>query len=305
MRIGLALGGGGARALAHIGVIRKLEELRIKIDFIAGTSMGAVVGALYSLTKDIDYVEKAIKELLKRYEKEILSLKNYAARSSVEEKKLFLEKSISFVKDLYLWNLRIVKPYLVEPKPFFRVFKGLFKQHKFKDCHIPFLCIAVDLLKGEVVVLKEGSLFKAIAASCALPGIFPPFKTKDSILADGGVLMPLPAKVLKTYVDFIIGVAVDEDFVPPQNLKNILDILFTVDRVRYKKIIEDSRRFAHILLLPKVSHYIWCEFDNIDGIIAEGERVVAENRSILYRMINKYKCLSILGIKPKSSKAGY
>ena len=124
MKIGLALGGGGARGLAHIGVLKALEELKIKIDFIAGTSMGAVIGGVYALRPDAHHVAEVIQHELEEYKKELSSLKSFSSRSSVEEKKIFLEKSFSFAKDLYLWNLRIVKPYLVNPKPFFKIFRN-------------------------------------------------------------------------------------------------------------------------------------------------------------------------------------
>ncbi len=294
MRIGLALGGGGARAFAHIGVLRALEEINLKVDYIVGTSMGAVIGGLYALNPQVNLVESLVREFLDRYKKDIFSLASYGTDYSVEEKKLFLEKSFRFVKDLYLWNLRIIKPYLVNPRPFFRIFRGLFKSSKFSDCQIPFLCVAVDLFEGEVVVIKSGSLFRGIVASCALPGVFPPLRVKDSLLVDGGILMPLPARVLKPYVNFIIGVSVEGPLNLSKNIKNTIDILFTVDRIRYKSIIEQNKREADFIFSPSVSSYVWSDFKNIDKIIEEGYRETKRKMNNFRKKIVKLRWLPFL-----------
>jgi len=300
MKIGLALGGGGARSLAHIGVLKALEEANIRIGGVSGTSMGAVIGGLYALNPRVSWVDKSLREFLDKYKKDISLLKSYGTSSSVEEKKLFLEKSIRFVKDLYLWNLRIVKPYLVNPKPFFRIFKELFKKYHFKDCVIPFLCTAVDLFTGEEVIIKSGSMFKSIIASCALPGVFPPLRVKERLLADGGILIPLPAKVIRPYVDFVIGVSVESALNTSKDIKNALDVLFTVDRIRYKAIIEENRKEADFIISPSVSSYTWSDFDCIGEIVREGYLETKKNINILKRKISKQRWLSFIRFKRKA-----
>ena len=300
MKIGLALGGGGARALAHIGALKALEELNIKIDYIAGTSLGALVGGLYALKPDARLVENLIKDSLHRYKNEINSLKSYGADSSVEDKKLFLEKSFRFVKSVYLWNLKIVKSYMVKPKPFFRIFKSLLKNYQFGNCKIPFLCAVVDIMKADVAVIDKGSLFKGVAASCALPGIFPPVKTRNNLFVDGGVLAPLPARMITGYVDFTIGVGVEESFhFSPDSIKNVLDMLFTVDRIRYKKIIEQNQAAADFLIMPDVANYSWSDFGCFDDIIEAGYVQTLKKKSLLLKAIARAKRLSFWGIKKK------
>ena len=299
MKIGLALGGGGARALAYIGVLKFLEEENIKISYISGTSMGSVVGALYALKPKAAYVEGAIKSQIDRYREEILSLKMYGAHSSVEEKKLFLEKSFRFVKDIYLWNLRIAKPYLVKPRPFFRVFKNLFKNYKFRDCQIPFLCTAVDIIEGQALAIRGGSLFKGIVASCALPGVFPPLRTKYGLLVDGGVLVPLPAAYISNTVNFVIGLSVESNLGSVKNIKNSIDVLFTVDKVRYKKIIDDNKKDADFIIAPGVSRYSWSDFDHIDEIMEAGYKEAKRQKHSFMKALNKARWFSLFGLKRK------
>ncbi len=241
MKIGLALGGGGARGFFHIGVLKVLETLPIKIDRIAGTSAGAMIGALYALHPDSHWIEKIVLDTLLKYKKELAPLKALSSDSQVEEKKLFMEKSFNFVKDFYLWNLRLVKPYLVSPRPFVRFFRDLYGLNTFSDCKIPFSCSAVDLARGSLVILKEGFLSKAIMASCSYPGVFPPVRIKNVVLVDGGVLAPVPTVLLDQTVDFTIGVGVDLKRDNNYEIKNALDVMFSADRIRHDKIVEISK----------------------------------------------------------------
>lgn len=293
MKIGLALGGGGARALAHIGVIKILEELDIKIDFISGTSMGAIVGGLYALNPKAQILEEMIRGSLNKYKKDLASFKSYTMGSSVEEKKMFLEKAFNFVKDLYLWNLKIVKPYLIDPKPLSRVLKDLFKDSTFNDCKIPFIATAVDIITGEIITLDSGSMFRAVVASSALPGVFPPLKVKNRVLVDGGALIPLPASILKDRVDFIIGVSTEQKFKPLQDIKNALDVLFTVDRLRYLKVIEYGLKDSDFIITPNVGDYFWSDFDAVDRMISDGADEVSRKKKLLLSALKKAKILSI------------
>ncbi len=287
MRIGIALGGGGARALAHIGVLRALEEAGIKLDFIAGTSMGAVVGALYALHPDINYVEKILNDTMQEYSRTITSLKTYGEYSSVEAKKEFIERSFQFIKKVYLWNLRIVKPYLIPPRPFFRIFWHMFGKKTFSDCRIPFVAVATDIKDGEVFVIEKGSIFKGVVASSALPGVFPPVRFEERVLVDGGVLMSLPAPVLRSKVDFVIGVSVE--YKPPStgNFKNVVDVLFAVDRVRYKNILERNTETADFLFRPSVHSRVWNNFDNISAVVDAGYKEASGKIDMLRRLLNR------------------
>jgi len=293
MKIGLALGGGGARALAHIGVLKALEEFDIKIDFISGTSMGAIVGGLYALNPNAQILEEMIGGSLSKYKKDFASFKSYALGASIEEKKIFLEKAFNFVKDLYLWNLKIVKPYLLDPKPLFKVLKDLFKNSTFDDCKIPFVATAVDIMTGEVITLDKGSIFKAVVASSALPGVFPPLKSKDRVLVDGGALMPLPAIILKGKADFIIGVSTEQKFKPSQDMRNALDILFTVDRLRYLKVIEYGLKDADFVLEPDVGDYFWSDFDAVNNIVDNGLDETLKKKKLLLSALKKAKIISV------------
>lgn len=176
-KIGLALGSGAAKGLAHVGIIKALEEEGIKIDMIAGSSIGAIIGACYAMkgsTKDI----------------EALILK-------IDWKKLaqLLDPNIAlFFKGVFFGKK--VKDFL----------KTIIGDVEFKDLKIPLAVVATDAESGEEVVIREGSVIDAVRASISIPGIFTPVKIKNRFLMDGGVINPVPVSVAKQMgADFIIA----------------------------------------------------------------------------------------------------
>ena len=245
------------------------------------------MGALYALYQDAGYVEKIALNILEKYEKELAIFKNYTASSEVEERKLFLEKAYNFVKEFYLWNIKKIKLFLVSPSPFLKIFKELFGKKTFRDCKIPFLCSTVDLKKGEPLCLEEGTLFKAVLASSSLPGFFPPLRNKDKILVDGGVLLPLPVTFLKSRVDFIIGVNLEPERIPSEEVKNIVEILFRVERIRYQKILEDILKEVDYLISLKDTSLKWTDFSKAKRLIELGEKEVLDNQGKFIKILKK------------------
>ena len=297
MKVGLALGGGGARGFYHIGVLKALEKLKIKVDIVAGTSMGAIIGGLYALYRDPKQVEDAISFTLNKFQKELDSFKAFTPSGTVEGKKIFLEKSVEFVKHLYLWNLRIVKPYLINPKPFFRIIKNLFGTQQFSDCKIPFLATTVDINTGQIVSLNEGLLWKAIAASSAMSDFFAPIKWKDKVLVDGGALLPLPARVLKDKCNFIIGVSVETPSVEPPPTKNTIDIMFTVDQLRYKWIADYTNQEADFTIAPEMEGVTWTDFERAKELIDRGQSETLDISDNLNRAARKARLKSLFSFK--------
>ncbi len=180
-KIGLALGSGGPRGLAHIGVIKVLEENNIPIDFIAGSSIGAMIGGFYAATKDIKQVEKIA---LGTDWKVILSVLDPSFRQGLlggDKAKNFIENYIG-------------------------------KTH-FEELKIPLSVVATNLKNGDVVVLDEGEVTSAIRASISLPLVFKPVELKGKLLADGGLSLPVPVNVVKKMgADLVIAVNLDADY---------------------------------------------------------------------------------------------
>ena len=175
MNTGLVLSGGGFRGIAHIGVIKALDEYGFEITHIAGTSAGAIIGALYS--GGLDW--KQILEFIKKVN--IFSINNYA----------------------------VGKPGFVDTEKFYENFSEFFPSDNFESLKIPLFITATNILDGSLKVFAEGELIRPILASAAFPGVFTPVKIADSYYVDGGALNNFPVDLIKNYCDQIIGVYVN------------------------------------------------------------------------------------------------
>jgi len=241
----LALGGGGAKGLAHIGIIKSLEKAGIPIDFVAGTSMGALVGAWYAATRNIVFLENIFLKI-----KEGDLIPSHAALG-VESSKLF--KSEAFVKFL----------------------TGILGDKKIEQCPLPFRAVATNVENGKEVILSEGSLVEAIRASIALPVVFKPVKIGEQLLMDGGVANPVPADVVREMgADFVIAVdissrwiRIDNDLAEAQNVPSFIASAFSV--VEYE-VAQHVLKQADVVLRPPVMNYDWLEFFRAREIIAAG-----------------------------------
>lgn len=297
MKIHLALGGGGARGLYHIGVLKAFQKLKIKVNSLSGTSIGAMVGSVYALNPDATALETSFLDMLDRNEKHFIALKNYAATSNIEEKRIFLEKAFNFVKDLYLWNLRIIKPYLVEPRPYVKALRELIKGRSFNDCKTPFFVTGVDLKTGAEAFMEQGPLCRAVIASATIPGLFPPVKWHDKLLVDGGVLAPLPVKPRHKRVNYVIGVnllRVADEF---SEVNSAIDVLFLVQRIHYRKIVNANIKRADLLISPDIHSVSWADFDKSRELILRGEQETLNDRHRLLKAINKARVKKILFLR--------
>jgi len=257
--VGLALGGGGAKGLAHIGVIKALREAGINIDYIAGTSMGALVGGFYAATQDIDLLEKLFSDV---NEEDMLPIRKMLRAHS-----------------------KLESPFR-DNKPIIKILKSYIEGVSIERCAIPFAAIATDAKNGDMVVLKEGSLSDAIQASAALPLIFAPVTINGRLLSDGGLVNPVPADVVREMgAEYVIAVDVSsrwpdisEETISIHGIKSIIaDTLPALEYQLVRHVIEK----ADIALRPPVMHYHWFDFPEVRDIIKRGaEEVTLHLREI-------------------------
>ncbi len=258
-KVGLALSGGGARALAHIGVIEALEKIGVKISFICGTSMGALVGGWYAANKEV----KSLKKLFLFIRKNFPGFGKILDNSDSKNRQ-FRDKTIT---RLLVKNIGSIK---------------------IENCSIPFAAIATNLKNKKQVVLKKGNLAKAIKASMSLPLIFSPVKIGKYWLVDGGFSNPIPVDVVKKMgAEFIVAVDVTSDekiikiLEPKINWKKLLDYTFShrlldsLIAIYQHQLIKACLKNADIVLKPKVSGFKLFEFDKIEQIVTAGVREVS------------------------------
>lgn len=250
--IGLALGGGGAKGLAHIGVIKTLLKAGFKINYLAGTSMGSLVGGLYAATEDIDFIEKAFLEIAEKYS---FHRKHLRGRGSL----LFKDEEA-------------VEKMLAEK------IDGL----DVKNTKIPFKAIATDVKNGDEVVIGKGSLVKAVKASSALPIAFSPVEIDGKLLMDGGFVNPVPVDIVKEMgAEFVIGVDVSSKWPDIEgerfSLSGIKSTIVDAFSALEYQVAKERIKGASLMLHPPVLNYHWDDFRAAREIIAMGVNETANN----------------------------
>ncbi|MFA5654801.1 MAG: patatin-like phospholipase family protein, partial [Desulfomonilia bacterium] len=261
-KVVLALGAGGARGLAHIGVIRALKEEGVPIDAIAGISFGAIIGALYSLYLDIDLVEDKLREYMV----------SPLFRETAENMGLpepdralgFLEKIQATLKKGYFYSRALRRQSVITPETFVLHIRELVDDHDFLDLNIPFRCSSVDLITGHPIIFSDGPLITALQASCATPGFFPPVSLHGMLLADGGVIEMMPVFLAKSFhPDYIIGVDVTRDIesiVEEQDLHHSLDVVFRSYDITRDFTNVYTNRELDCVIRPNIGSYHWSDF---------------------------------------------
>lgn len=269
-KIGLVLSGGGAKGFAHIGVIKVLEKAGVKIDYIGGTSVGSVIGALYasgynakqldSIFRDTDF-NNLITDYIPRSSKNFYEKRNdelYAFSLPVKNFKVGIPLSLS--KGMFNFNL------------INRLTKHVKEIHDFNKLPIPFLCMATDIETGQQVVLDKGYLSKALIASSAFPSIFAPIELDGKILVDGGVSNNFPVdEIRKLGADIIIGVDVQDDIKDRNSLNDATKILVQINNLQMIEKMKSNKTGTDIYIKPEVNQYGIISFDAIEDIINRGE----------------------------------
>ena len=263
LRIGLALGSGGAKGLAHIGVIKVLEKNNIPIDFIAGSSIGALIGGFYSATKDIKRIEEIA---LSTNWRQLLSLIDPSLRRGLikgEKIKKFIEAHIGKVK--------------------------------FQDLKIPLSVIATDLRTGEIIPINQGEVASAIRASISFPLIFKPVEREGRLLTDGGLSLSIPVEVVnKMGAGLVIAVNLDADyFTNKGNNKTDLgfyEIAINSINLLCHHLARWNVKNADIIVEPKlnvkkVGIVYWNKFLDGRDIILAGELAMKKKLPQLQKLI--------------------
>jgi NTE family protein len=288
-KVGLVLSGGGAKGVAHIGVLKVLEEAGIPIDYIAGTSMGAIVGGLYA----IGYSPSALDSIVRIQDWQTL-LSNQISR----DKLLFTEKEIN---DKTLLSIPFSRDRLEIPTGVLSgeavlnmltaYTTGYHSTTTFDSLPIPFACVAYDLETGDEVIIREGNLATAIRASMSIPGVFSTVQIDNKILIDGGVINNFPVDVVRAMgADVVIGVDVSlitEKHKDIEEEENRLDLeygsltyIYTkmIDRLGKDKLLKNIEN-TDFYLHPDATPFMITSFtpQAIDTLLLRGEMIAREN----------------------------
>jgi NTE family protein len=272
-RVGLVLSGGGAKGLAHIGVLKTLDSLGVRIDYVAGTSMGAVMGGLYAT----GYTGKQIDSIISATDFDLLITDDVPRKSRTFYERKNAEK---YALTLPFNNFKIQLPSSISRGQ--NVFNLLSKLtldvsgvEDFSKLPIPFYCIATDMLTGKEVVLDRGNLAQAISASSALPTLYQPVRLDNKLLMDGGIVNNYPILGLESKdLDIIIGVDVQDDLLTINKLESVSNILIQISNFRVAKEMVGKSKLTDIYIKPEVSEYSLVSFKEGAEIIRKGQTAI-------------------------------
>ncbi|MGE0021926.1 MAG: patatin-like phospholipase family protein [Draconibacterium sp.] len=285
-KFGLALGGGGARGLAHIGVLKVLDEENIKIHSITGCSMGALVGGLYAYYGNANEVEDFIFNAMKHPKFVELGIEKLSDNNKKVDKNYF-EQFYEYV-GTRIQVLRALNrlSYFddISTDDFFSIIPDV----QIENLKIKFSAIATDLLSGKEVNFTNGSLRQVIKASSAIPGIFPPVRLDIYFLIDGSASESVPAgRVREIGADRVLGVDVTRCIKTIAQPQNVFEILYRAEDITSFHLSVLRLREADLVIRPQVRHLTWADFDQAREIIAAGEQAAKDNIDEIKKLINR------------------
>ncbi|MDG5767322.1 patatin-like phospholipase family protein [Balneolales bacterium ANBcel1] len=269
--VGLALSGGGAAGLAHIGVLKVLEEAGIPVDVVSGTSMGAIIGALYAIGYSAEQIEEEVRRIDWR---ELFEEPIHRHNLPLEEKKYDGRFLLSFPVE----GREVKLPTgLVSGNYIFNKLAELTATYHhvedFRSLPRPFVCVASDLETGHQVVMDSGFLPDAIRASMSIPSVFDPVWVDGKYLVDGGLLNNMPVQeAIGLGADFVIAVNSSSDLKPADELLSLPDILTQTISVGMRGTILQQLEHADFYIQPDLAQYTTLSFGDVDEIILAGER---------------------------------
>ena len=288
LKIGLVLSGGGSRGIAHIGVLRVLEDLGIEPDYITGTSMGAIIGGLYA----IGYRSEELEEIMENQNWPSLLMDEMLLSDVSYEEKEFIER---YIGELPIVDYRIKLPTGIVAGQ--RVAKFLSdltisaqQINNFDELHTPFRCIATDLETGDAVVLKEGTIAEAMRISMSIPSAFNPVEKDGKILIDGGIARNLPVQdAIDMGADIVIAVDVSSKLYEKKQLNSLVKVMEQSVNFRGIERSREQQKLCDILILPDVSDTSIRDFSDTSGLVKKGNAAAKEHLEILQAIATEQK----------------
>ena len=284
LKVGLVLGGGAARGLAHIGVLRALVRENVPIDIIVGTSMGAIVGGAFAATRDVSGLERGIREVLssETFRKTRLSFLSESKR----QRGGLLYSVANLVRRGIVYGVSTLRGSFMAAEEFAESMAAVLPDVNIEKLSMPFAAVALDIETAQEVVIRQGSLRVASRASSAIPGILPPVKRNGRLLIDGGWIDKVPVvPAFRMGADVVIAVDITAELEDKRNFKRGIDVMLRANAIRDSILVSYVLRLADVVIEPDVKHIHWADFGAVDRCIEAGDqagsRAVAKIRELL------------------------
>jgi len=283
-RIGLALGGGGARGLAHIGVLKVIEKEEIPIHLVVGTSIGALIGAAYASGISPDELQKKVEGYLNSAEFQSSAVKAFEAVHAKAEGGL-TQRIQTYLRNHFYLIQAMFKPGILSNEDFRATIDYFIPDIQIEETRIPFRAVATDLVSGEEIIFSKGSLRQAVMASCAVPGAIAPLKEGERLLSDGGTICRVPSPVARQEgADIVIAVVVDRG-IGSEELRNVVDVYLRVNEIMGERLKQYELAEADVVIRPEVRDLHWSSFSQAMVLVDEGEKATRERLDDIRRLV--------------------
>lgn len=291
--ITLALGGGGARGISHLGVIDGLHDREIEVNRVVGVSIGSLAGAMYAFNPDIKQtIAKALGYLLSEsFQTHQRTL--FGARPGAEDENTggvfaWYSRVMKYLRANRTWHRAVTQPSLLPGVVLDDVVTHLLPDADIADAKIPLSIVAIDLHSGHQVVLERGSVRKAVRASAAIPGIFPPVHWDEMLLSDLGTFCSLPTVIARSYGNGpVVGVDVSSSIQHLTHCDTALDVLMRMDEIGEALFRKHVTAAADFIIRPAVSHAEWFDFSNPEMLINQGRKAARQRSSELTAVLQR------------------
>jgi NTE family protein len=301
--LGVALAGGGGRGLAQIGVLKVLEEQAVPIEFVAGTSIGALLGGLYALEGSAGAVEERVAKLLEGDEAGpppavVRKFRALARRDPRDPDIPVLDR----LRRYWVLGQGLVRPSLADGSEIRELLEELFGDATFADTRIPLAVTSVDLDSGRRMIFASGDLVRAVYASMALPGLLPPLELDGLRLADGAFAEPVPVDTCRQLGAGNV-LAVDVLGRPPESLplRTSLEVVMRADEVARYALERENLLKADLIVTPEVDASDWADFSRPAERIAVGERAARTQLPAIRDLVERFESMFVRAAPDESA----
>lgn len=284
-RLGLALGGGGAAGMSHIGVLECLEEIGIVPDLIVGSSIGAVIGGLFAMVPDAKQLRPRVREILATEEvsrrlHDVSGEEELAGKGLGRDLLSFFHKQLAGIK-------AVNSPALRSMEDLADVLQVVFSDAEVEEAAIEFAAVALDIVTGREIPLSTGKMSQAIYASAAIPGIFPPLRSGERVFVDGGFSSDCPIGVARQLgADYVIAVQIRHDLSSFAADSCAIEILTRTDEIARRKLAKLEAEQADLLVAVEVKNRLWADFTDWEAVADAGYRAAVATKTELRQLSN-------------------
>ena len=283
LKIGLALGGGGARGACHIGVLRVLEDNGIIPDVIAGTSAGSMIGAMYASELNAKIVEE---KYMKHIQSENFKDLGFRYIPNSEKDDSIFSQIVKQIKNQYVLMVSSNRKSIIKNERLSKAAKILFEADRFEDLKIPLFVSATDLITGNPIIYKTGNLVDAVVQSSTIPGFVEPTYQNNRMLVDGGISLPTPVTPLMGECDFIIAVNITRGVTNQPEPNNIFEILNRSRDVSIGQLNKYVLEKSNFVIKPEHNNLHWSAFDQSDEFLEVGRKAALNSIENLLDTLN-------------------